>query len=666
MSEKKLTDSESSADGERSHSSAAKKRSSQRRVIADNTPGDLLAQHQAKGELDRQLVQSLSVHTRRWPSWRQLRKLGHFLSPKEYYLLRLALGSLLIAVVVLVANVWFFTLQLEPAFGGEYSEGLIGSPRYINPILAAANDVDRDISSLVFCGLMKAANGSLEPDLAESYTISDDQQEYTVVLRRGVTWQGSDREVTANDVLLTFDLIKDPEVGSPLAVSFRGITAEPVDDYTIKFVLKEPFAPFLSTLTFGVLPEYLWSTLDSTSIRLSELNLKPVGCGPFKFDSLKKDSQGTIRSFTLAANTGYSLGSPYLAKVTFKFYPDFTALEQALLNKNISAASFLPRESRDKIFGNQDKAKGFTAYELNLPQYSAVFFNQNNNPAVKEKAVRQALAQAIDRQRIVQQVLGDQAVVVNSPILPGAIGYTADTPSVNFAPAEATALLDNAKWQGITPNNYLEAVRVKERAATPAGQEFVDRSDEERLAEITDQEYFRKKGDQLLTVNLTVVNQPESLAVAKIIQENWQAIGVRTVLNMVSPESVLRQVIRTHSYEAFLYSEIVGYDPDPYPFWHSSQAGENGLNLSLLNDKRVDKVIIAGRQTTDVAARAASYQTFQDILAQEIPAIFLYSPTYTYVVDSDVRGLQVQRIFVPADRLSDLWRRYIEVKRALP
>lgn len=623
-----------------------------------------LAKHEEKKDLDKQLVLAVSGKRRHFvPSWAQLQQITRLLSPKESRLIKASLLVILLALIFFGGNFWFSVLKLKPAYGGEYSEGLLGNLKYINPLFATSNDVDLDVSTLVFSSLLKHGPSGLENDLAESYAVSADQKQYTFTLRHGVKWQDSDQEVTANDVLFTFDLIKDPEVASPLAVSFKGITAEKVDDYTIKFALKEPFAPFLGTLTFGILPEYLWSAVDPLNIKLVELNLKPIGSGPFQFDSLKKDKQGAVRTLTLASNKNYYGGRPYLDKVTFKFYPDTDSLEQAVINKNVLAVSYLPTESKAKIFGAETSAKGFNLHFLELPQYSAVFFNQQANSILKDKSARQALYEAVDRQRIVREVLSGQAEVVNGPILKGLVGYNADIGKYDYAPTDAAKILDGLKWQAITPNQFIAKQRELEKKNTPAGQEFVDRADAERLAEIAGQEYFRQKGDIILEITLTVVDQPESVSVAKIIKENWQAVGVRANINIVSAESIRREVIRPRDYQALIYSEITGVDPDPYPFWHSSQVNDPGLNLAMFADKRADRYIEVARQTSDVAVRADNYKKFEELLASEIPAIFLYSPTYTYIVSDKVKGLAIDRIFNPADRLLDMSKRYLEEKR---
>jgi peptide/nickel transport system substrate-binding protein len=623
---------------------------------------EALLQHEAKSEMDKQLVLSLTGKKRsKLPAWKQLKRVGSIFSEKERMAVKALLFFVVLAVMFLFVNFWFFTLKVKPDYGGEYSEGLLGYPKYLNPILAPANDVDSDVSSLIYSSLMRYGKNGIESDLVESYQISEDQKEYVFVLKKGIKWHDGE-ELGVDDVLMTFDLIRDPDSGSPLFKTFSGVTAERIDDYTVKFILKEPFAPFLSTLTFGILPEKYWAEIDPANIKLAELNLKPIGSGAWKFESLKKDKQGNIKSVTLAAFDGYYAGRPYMDKVVFKFYPDVLSLEQALRNKNVSAISYLPRTNRDKFFGDQDEAKGWRQKLLAAAQYTAIFFNPDNNDLLKDRNVRQALYKAIDRQRIVRQVLEGEADIVNGPILPGWIGYNSDI-KIDYAPAQATSLLDQNKWVGITPNDYIALVKEQEKKSLPADAPELQKTDEERLAELSGQEYFRKKDGRILEINLTVADQPESVAVAKLVQEDWQRIGVKTNLITVSAQNVRREVIKPRNYQTLLYGEITGYDPDPYPFWHSSQQTDPGLSLSMITDRRIDKFLEDARQTNDQAVREDNYKKLQQLLLDETIAIFLYQPKYPYIVSDKVYGLVVDKIAMPQDRLADMGLRYFNTKR---
>lgn len=622
-----------------------------------------LRQHQKKIDLDKKLVIGVAKKNK-LPSWQQFKFVKKVLSPQE----RMAVFSFLSVIVFCLIAIglisYFLGLKIKPAYGGAYSEALVGVPRYINPILSATNDVDRDLTQLIFSGLLRRdENQDLVTDLAEKYSVSEDQKEYTFVIKKDVKWHDG-APLTVDDIIFTIDRIKDPAFESPLRSSFQGVTAEKLDDSTIKFVLKEPYAPFLGNLTFGIIPKHLWENIGSESAKLAELNLKPIGSGPFKFDFLRKDRLGTIKSIALTRNNNYYGFMPYIEGITFKFYADIDSAVQALVNKNDQGLSFLPQSLYSSVCKSDKNCGSWTVHSLKMPQYSAIFFNQNRSAVLKDKEVRRALYAAIDRERIVSQVLNGEGEVVNGPILPGFIGYDQNAAAVQFSPETATKILDDAGWKGITPNNLIALNREQEKKdATAAKVEFVDRSDADRLAELGGQEYFRQKGGQILSFELTAVDSSESRAVAEAVQKDWQAIGVRVSLNFISGADIKREAIKTRNYDALLYSEIIGADPDPYPFWHSSQMTDPGLTLAIFTDRRLDKLIETGRSTNDVTKRAAAYKDFQSLIVSEIPAIFLFSPTYTYVVADSIHGIDLDRIIVPSDRLNDIARRFIKVRR---
>ncbi len=631
------------------------------RRLPKTTADQQLIEHHQKAEFDRQLVLGLQKKDQRLPGFDQLRHIFRVLTGWEKKIFIGAAIALVVGLVGLIFNIYNNFSQTVPTTGGQYSEGLIGTVRFLNPLFASTNDVDADISSLIFSGLVKnTPQSGIVGDLASSYEVSPDQKQYTFTLRDNIFWHDG-MPVSVEDVLFTFDLIKDSDIGSPLKVSFDGVTAEKIDDKTVRFTLKETFPAFLNALTVGILPKHVWQNTPSDAVRLSPLNLKPIGTGPYKFSSLKKDKTGAVHSVTLSSFSDYYVGQPYIDEVTFQIYADFSLAEQALTNRHVLALSYLPKDSRDKLFGDDDSYQDYRLRSLQFPQYVAVFFNQNAAGLLKEKTVRQALAQAIDRQRIVRSVLRGQGTVINGPILPGYVGYDASLTGYEFSTDQANSLLDSAKWAKLDSAEYIAKARAAEQAAQ--GESFVDRSDEERLQELGQQKFFRQKGNEELTITLTVVDEPESLGIAEIIKENWQAIGVRTVIEAVSVNDVRRTVIKNRDYQAFLYGEVVGSDPDPFPFWHSSQNSDPGLNLAIFTDRRVDAAIEKARQTTDQGVRETEYKNLQNVLLSEVPAIFLFNPTYPYVIDEDVKGLQVDRIFTPADRLSDMASRYFKTKR---
>ncbi|MEK7254794.1 MAG: ABC transporter substrate-binding protein, partial [Bacteroidota bacterium] len=352
-----------------------------------------------------------------------------------------------------------------PARGGEYTEALVGSPIYINPLLDQTNDVDQDLSKLVFSSLLKYdGHRQLVNDLTESYMVSDDQKTYTFKIKQNARWH-DDKPLTADDIIFTIKTIQDPQYKSPLLLSLQGVAAVKLDDYAVRLDLKKPFAPFPSILTFGILPEHIWANVPPANFGLAELNVKPVGSGAWQFQSLTKDKQGTIRSMTLASFVNFYVGGPILYKLTFNFYPTSQEALIATVNKEVVGVSFVPKKSLG------DLPKNLNAISLGLPQYTALFFNQKNNPLLKDLDLRKALAYSINKTELVTQAINDEGDAVNSPILPGFIGYKADLEGFAFDADKASKILDSAGWKQISETDYIDyvkAAREKSRADAEA------------------------------------------------------------------------------------------------------------------------------------------------------------------------------------------------------
>ncbi len=579
--------------------------------------------------MDRRLV--LQFAEKKTPNMKQLKHLPKFLSPKERAFAKTLVAIAAIALIAIGTKFAGAHIVRVPADGGDYIEASVGAPREVNPVLASTNDADLDLIKLTYSGLVTTtSDGAIAPDLASSYDVSADGKIYTFHLQNGIRWHDGER-FTAKDAVFTINAIKDSAWNSPLAGQFKNVAVAAPDDATVTFTLQEPFAPFLSLLTVGILPEHLWQGINPANASRAELNLKPVGTGPFRFKSYAKDKRGAILSYTLVRNEAYYGSRPHLDSVTFKFYPDFGSANDALLGHRVDGLGFLPLEYRDVV----EKIPSLRLTTLRLPQYTAIFFNQKRNAALSSKNVRQALAYAIDRNRILHETAGVNGVLVSSPILDGFVGFDPDVKKYDQDLAKAAALLDRDGW-------HLDADGVRKQQM--------------------------KQGKTIvktpLEITITTVDTKENTAVAEAIKKDWTGVGVQTVLDIVPANRIQKDKIRPRDYEALLYGEILGPDPDPYPFWHSSQTDESGLNLAVYANRRVDELLEKARQTTKDADRAPLYREFQDILADEVPAIFLYSPTYSYVVSRRVLGVAAATIFEPADRFNDVENWYIATKSA--
>lgn len=556
------------------------------------------------------------------PSLAQWRELPRYLSPGERRIFIVALFGIVLALGILGYRFLLTNQVSVPAVGGEYTEGLIGTPQYLNPLYAVASDTDTDITRLVFSGLMRwDPQDGLVPDLAASYTMSEDQKTYTFTLRENAKWHDGS-PVIGQDVVFTIQAIQNPEYRSPLSISLGGVGVEAPDERTVIFTLAEPFAPFLSTLTVGILPSHVWENIVPSSAPLAMLNLEPIGSGPYKYERLSKYQNGTIRSLTLVRNRDFYRGAPYVERLTFNFYQDAGELTSALRNKNIQGASYIAYEDARALAID----RGMQVLYPALPQFTAAFFNDAHAKLLAEDNVRKALVTAIDKNAIVNNVLGGQAQIISSPILPGMPGYDATIGGTAYDEAGAAAILDSAGY------------KLSEGATV------------------------RTKSDTALALTLTTVDTPELVAVAQSLKDMWTKVGFEITLVTVDQQTLQNDTLKNRNYDILLTGELYGSDQDPYAFWHSSQVAYPGLNLSQFASRKVDDAIEKARGTNDTTVRAESFRSIAELIAEEHPAAFLYQPTYAYVTSSKIKNLNLPAITIPADRFADVAEWYIKTR----
>lgn len=543
------------------------------------------------------------------------------LTKKDFY-------TLTALTVVLVASGSFLIFnkgsQNGPNYGGEIIEGVVGQPQYINPVLSAASGTDTDLSRIVFAQLLKFDKElKLVADLAESLpTVSADQKTYTLKLKSNLKWQDG-KPITAEDILFTIQTIQNAEYESPLRANFARVKVEKVDDLSVIIRLRESSAPFITNFTLGIIPKHIWGDSPPSKFRLSDRNLKPVGSGPFIVDRLNKTSDGTIKSLTLKRNELYHGGRPYLSRMTFKFYGDYESLLSASQAREIQNLGFIPFDKKAFL----SESPKVNQYRMNLPVYQAVFFNLPKNQVLAAKAVRQALWLATDRKAIINEVYLGLAHEAYGPVVTGNLGY-------------------NPEVEKITHYNLAEAADILKRGGWTL--------DEQTKTYFKLVAKGKEKVRQNLEFNLVTNNFILNVKTAEILKNQWAGVGAKVHLVIVSPQELEQQYIRSRNFDALLFSENTGADPDPFVFWHSSQSRDPGLNLSGFSNAEADKLLTLSRSTNDVNVRSKNYQQFQLIITGELPAIFLTNAVYVYNVPKKIKGIDLTTIIHPSERFLDI------------
>jgi peptide/nickel transport system substrate-binding protein len=258
-------------------------------------------------------------------------------------------------------------------------------------------------------------------------------------------------------------------------------------------------------------------------------------------------------------------------------------------------------------------------------EYAGVFFNLRRSELgyADDSAVRRALMHAIDRQAIVDVALDGQAIVAQGPLLPETWAHSDLAPQYAYDPDLAEDLLDDAGW---------------------------------RRRGIVDD--WRRKGGKRLEFTLLASSEPQRLAVAEMVIEQWAAVGVTVTLQTGSPPEV-RQALEARDFDAVLVTMALPGDPDPYPFWHETQV-EVGQNYTGIAHRRISEVIEQARVLVggDREARLRLYEEFQKLFAEEMPALLLYTPVYTYGVDERIHNVQIGPLVHASDRfrtVADWW-----------
>ncbi|MDO8499164.1 MAG: ABC transporter substrate-binding protein [bacterium] len=611
------------------------------------------------------------------PNLSQFKYFDRFLNSTEKKIIKIA--TLTLSITLLVWGGVFVTRHstFTPKNGGEYSEGMVGQPKLINPIFSGTNDIDSDLSYLAYSGLFRYdKNLKLVPDLALDFTVSSDKKTYTIKLREGIKW--SDGEAfSADDAIFTFTSIQNPDVGSPLFPAFQGAAIEKISNDKIKFTLKEPYSPFLNSLTVGIIPEHIWGELAPGAMRLAKNNLQPIGTGPWKFEKLAKDDLGIIQSYTFTKNNYFYEKIPYIDTLVVKFFNDYQTAVDALRGQNISTLSFVPKQYDNKL-----PKKSVNIFPLELPQYTALFFNQNKDGVLKDTSLRLALSESLDKAAIIATALQDDGEVINSPFLKNSLGYVADLKIISYNKENALTILDK-NWKRLTPEDYFKLqydqtiknrqeeinAALKLATSSPAISADTIKKIQKDSSELVrqnmsnEQPFYRKDKDgNILAIEITTTDTSEYGKTAEIIAKMWRTIGVQTTVRQISARQLSRDILKPREYQVLLYGEIIGSDPDPFPFWHSSQTEYPGSNLAMFTNRAADKLLEDARVEVDNAKRADLYQKFQNILIKEIPAIFLYTPNYTFAVNKDIKGINIHNIISPSDRFSDMGNWYVKTK----
>jgi peptide/nickel transport system substrate-binding protein len=603
------------------------------------------------------------------PSFKQWLSLPANLERDNKNLFTIAISLIIACLIFLFIN-YIVNTELTPTSGGHYIEGVVGQPRFINPIYAI-NDVDRDLTQLTFSGLMKYQNdGSLTNDLIEQYS-TNDWRTFNTTLKNDLFWSDG-HPLTADDVIFTIRAIQDSSYKSPHRASWVGIEVTKISDTEIVFKLEKPSVIFLENLTVKIIPRHIWGEIMPQNLVFSQHNLNPITSGPYKIRSINQDRQEYINSINLEPNPYYHGQKPYIHDFSFRFFnkeADVSGVSGSPVNLNMKANV------------------------LNLPRYFAVFLNPEKNVLFQDNNVRNALNISLDKEQLNGQP-------ISSPLLDYENEYDLEKAKTILAEAgfengvkvikeESTFNFSKDLKVGDTGEEVRQLQRCLIQQKFLSGQITGFFNTETKNAVIDFQEAYREevlapgglsRGTGTVSVNtrrklnevcsyqpentanlsftLHTVDQPRLQKVANWIKDEWSKIGIQVNIETVDIQTLERDIIRTREYEALLFGNALRSFPDLLPFFHSSQTQE--LNLSLYQNKEVDRWLEEARSTLD---NQEIIEKIANKIKEDQPAIFLYTPDYIYYTTHQLKGFSAVTIIDPSRRFVDIENWHLKTTR---
>ncbi|MHB8133383.1 MAG: ABC transporter substrate-binding protein [Anaerolineaceae bacterium] len=504
---------------------------------------------------------------------------------------------------------------VEPQSGGVYVEALVGEFQRLNPVLDFYNPPDQDLDRLLYSSLVTfKERGIPQGDLAESWGISKDGTVYNFTLRSDAQWHDGS-PVISDDILFTINLLREGigVVPEDIRNFWNEIDVKSLSETKMQFSLPEPFAPFLDYLSFRILPSHLLGNLSFVEILNSSFNLQPIGSGPYKFGSLVVEGD-QILGVVLNSNEDYYGEKPFIDQLVFRYY---TTSEDAFLaykDGQVQGISSVENTTLSEVLNDSQ----LSIYSARKPELSMILLNLNNEqvPFFKDPVIRKALLTGLNRQRIIDRVLNGQAIIADGPILPGTWAYYEGLESIAFHSENAIEML---KENGYILSGEEGGVRAKDKVE--------------------------------LRFELLYPDTEEHRKIAEMIQVDWENLGAIVDIRAVPYEELIKNHLEPRDFQAVLIDQNLANtpDPDPYPFWDQVQA-TGGQNYSQWDSTVASDYLEQARVTTNLIERASLYRNFQVVFAEDLPALPLFYPVYTFAVSSQINGIQIGPLFSSSDR----------------
>jgi peptide/nickel transport system substrate-binding protein len=531
----------------------------------------------------------------------------------ERWLFFLLLAIIVLSITGLIYQVNKRFSHAVPRYGGSVTEGVLGTPRFINPVLAQS-DIDNDMVKIIYSGLLRKADqdGNIVfiPDLAQSYTVSPDGKTYTFTLKDSAVFHDR-KPVAAEDVVFTLQSIQNVQLRSPLVNEWLGISVKALDEKTVEISLPQPFSGFLESTTLGILPKHIWGSMAPEEFMASIYNSKPIGTGPYKVESIQRNKNGIPVVYNFESFRKFTLEKPLLKKFSIRLYPNGQELLRGYERNDFTLIAGL------QSYEVTEQNSKFIQTEP-LPRMFGLFMNETKNAVLTDPIVVQAINNSIDVNEIIRVVFQGNARPIYHPL------------------------------PELPQEKPLEKTTSKES---------IESSLEKAGWELNPETNIRSKGTTPLSFTISTADTPELKYTAQIIQQHLKTIGIITELHVFPISDLETTVIKPRSFEVLLFGQLIRNDADLYAFWHSSQKSDPGLNITGYTqrdlDSNLEKIFSAPYSTE----RLQLLEEIQKNL-EKAPVIWLYQPYFIYTFKKPVYGITLNNLISKHDRYNTIYQWY--------
>jgi peptide/nickel transport system substrate-binding protein len=498
-----------------------------------------------------------------------------------------------------------------PENGGTYAEGVVDTVTTLNPLFASST-TEKSLSRLLFSGLKNYdAKGLLQNELAESIVVADKGKQYIATLRSDLTWHDG-TALTAHDVAFTVRLMKNPRTGYRDALSWRNVETVVKDDRTIIFNLKGSYAPFLSNLTFPIVPHHILKTVKPELLQESSFSQRPVGSGAFRYEGIQTiDITNGKSAIKLSSFNNYWSGQPILDNFIVYTYASQSDAVKGLRAHEVNAISDI-----DNNYSEALRREGYNAITIPLNSGVYALFN-TTQPFLQDNTIRKALVISTDQSIIQKDMNGE---ILHGPLVADHLPLTAAQQQASYNLSSAHQLLAQAGWQKV-------------------GNKLI-------------------KDGKPLALTISAVDKSQYRRIADQLAQQWRKLGASISTQYIDADQIQQSTLKPRAYDILIYELEIGGDPDVTAYWHSLGRVDGGLNLSNYSSSIADDALTAARIKGDLTLRDGKYATFVREWLKDAPAVALYRPTLRYVTSTQVRSLDGNYILpTQADRFdtASLW-----------